>query len=430
MKNGLLFTAVIVASVALFVSGCNMDDKNEPSLIIDPVTESEGIVLTRAEQKLVNSSNEFAFNLFRQITFTENPDQDTKSYIVSPLSITYALGLLNNGAANNTQAQINEVLGFGDTGADSINAFCKKMLDQAPNLDSLTKVYIANAIYMNQGYDLKDDFVRKAETYYYVEPETRNFHDGQTMDVINRWASDHTEQMIKKVLDENSFDQDAVSYLLNAIYFKGNWKYKFDKNDTQDEEFIHAGGSKELTIRPIMHQSEKFYYAQTADLQALRLPYGNGSYQMTVLLPVPKENGILNILPEVPTAQEWQQINSLMKNVVVDVALPRFETDSDIDLKGIMSKLGMPDAFDDNIADFRNFCDSPTFIDLMKQVAKIKLDEEGTEAAAVTAIGMGFTSISIDPIEHYDFYANHPFLYVISEKATGAIFFIGRYTGY
>lgn len=427
--NNRSFFSVIVASVALFVSGCSMDDKNEPSLITDPVTGSGGIMLTHAEQELVNSSNEFAFNLFRQITFTENPDQDTKSYIVSPLSITYALGLLNNGAADDTQDQINDVLGFGSTGADSINAFCKKMLDQTPKLDSLTKVYIANTIYMNQGYKLKDDFVRKAKTYYYVEPETRDFHDGQTMDVINRWASDHTEQMIRKVFDQNSFNPEAVSYLLNAIYFKGTWKFKFDKNDTQDEEFIHAGGSKELTIRPMMHLSEKFHYAQTADLQALRLPYGSGSFQMTVLLPIPKENEFINKLPEVPTAQEWQQINSLMKDVVVDVTLPRFETDSDIDLKGIMSKLGMLDAFDSDRADFRNFCDSPTYIGLMKQVAKINLDEEGTEAAAVTAIGMLDTAIEVEP-DNFVFYADHPFLYVISEKETGAIFFIGRYTGY
>ena len=216
----------------------------------------------------MNESNDFAFNLFREV------QDGVKSQIVSPISITYALGMLNNGAAGETQAQINKVLGFGDTGADGINAFCYKMLNMASTLDPLTKVMIANTIYMNKGYELQTEFVKKANTFYNAEPETRDFYDGKTCDVINKWGSDHTEGMIKEVLKMDEFDPDAVSYLLNAIYFKGSWKKKFDKALTMKEAFIHAGETEEMTytFADMMHQMTNFEYAETDDCQALRLP--------------------------------------------------------------------------------------------------------------------------------------------------------------
>ena len=418
MKGAIAF-AMMAMTV---VTGCSSDsDSQEPTVNIDPVEPPSSFELTRAEQEMVNESNDFAFNLFREV------QDGVKSQIVSPISITYALGMLNNGAAGETQAQINKVLGFGDTGADGINAFCYKMLNMASTLDPLTKVMIANTIYMNKGYELQTEFVKKANTFYNAEPETRDFYDGKTMGVINQWGSDHTEGRIKEVLKMDEFDPDAVSYLLNAIYFKGSWKKKFDKALTMKEAFIHAGETEEMTytLADMMHQMTNFEYAETDDCQALRLPYGNGSFQMTVLLP----KGKTNALPKVPTAEEWQQLNEQMDSTLVDVWLPRFETSTDIDLKPIMQKLGMPDAFDRVKANFSRFCNVEVYISLMKQVAKVKLDEEGTEAAAVTVIGVNEKAAGPGP-EYVTFRANHPFLYVISEKQTGAVLFIGQYTGY
>ena len=378
--------------------------------------ELRKISLTRAEQDLVNESNNFAFSLFRQVT-------SDKSEIVSPISITYALGMLNNGAAGETQKEINKVLGFGTAGADSINAFCRKMLTEAPTLDKLTKVMIANTIYMNKDYELKSDFINKAKTFYDAEPETRDFHDGKTMDVINQWASDHTEKMIEKVLNEQSFNPDAVSYLLNAIYFKGTWAEKFDKDNTKDETFKGYSADKQV---PMMHQEHEFNYTETDDCQALCLPYGNLAYRMTILLP--KEGKTISDVLATLTAETWQRFQ-YMGSAIVDVKLPRFESQSDVNLKPIMSALGMPRAFDDRLAEFPHFCNVPTYIELMKQVARIKLNEEGTEAAAVTVIGMDFKSSAVSEPQHVEFHATRPFLYVISEKSTGAIFFIGQYMG-
>ena len=421
MKKRMMRTAIaLILMATTVVTGCSSDNDNQlPTPPPDPIVAPSTLELTRAEQAMVNESNEFAFNLFREA------QDGVSSQVLSPLSITFALGMLNNGAGGQTLAQINNVLGFADTGADGINNFCYKMLNTASALDPLTKVMIANNIYVNKGNKLQTDFVQKAKLFYDADPETRDFFDGKTRDVINQWASDHTEKMIEEVLDEKSFNPGLVSYLLNAIYFKGSWTKKFDKALTTREVFEHAGQTLEVTYADMMHQTADFEYAETYGSQALRMPYGNGSFQMTVLL----AKGWSNALPQVPTAEEWQQLNQKMHTALVDVKLPRFTTDTDIDLQLIMTKLGMPDAFDDLKANFCNFCELPVYIALMKQVAKIQVDEEGTEAAAVTVIGMDGKSAITEP-EIVTFHANRPFLYVISEKQTGAVFFIGQYTGY
>ena len=410
--------AAITLMMALGMTACN-NDKDDQIVPDEPLpnenNERTDIRLTRGEQELVSGSNDFAFNLLREAGAD-------KSIILSPISITYALGMLNNGAAGETQQQICNVLGFGETGADGINDFCRKMLTEAPQLDKLTKVLISNNIYMNQGYELKPDFVQKAKDYYDAQPETRFFGDGKTMDVINQWASDHTEKMIEKVLDADSFDPAAVSYLLNAIYFKGAWAEKFDKANTRDEAFEGAARSV-----PMMHQEHQFSYRENELCQALRLPYGNGAYSMTVLLP--REGKTVNDVLQGLTAEAWQQQYQYMGSALADVKLPRFESNTDVWLNDIMMQLGMPKAFTDR-AEFPDFCNVATKIGMMKQVARIKLSEEGTEAAAVTVKGMELASAS-EPIEplRVNFHATRPFLYVISEQSTGAIFFVGTYYG-
>ena len=374
----------------------------------------KSISLTTDQQGLVVSNNNFAFNLFRKARKDEN-------MILSPLSITYALGMLNNGAAGETLQQINTVLGFGDTGADAINDFCRKMLSEAPVLDELTKVMISNTIFFNaaKGYVLKNAFVEKANQYYDAVPESRNFGDGQTLDVINKWANDHTEGMIPQILKEDEFDADAVSYLLNALYFKGTWTLKFDEAETKAEQF----GQEEV---PMMHLENNLPYMDDTDCQVLALPYGNGAYQMTILLP--HEGKTVNDVLQGMTAEKWKQYK-WMDEAVVDVKLPRFESMTELNLNDIMSALGMPNAFVYGIAEFPDFCNKEDiYISLMKQVAKIEVNEAGTEAAAVTIIGVKDWAGPEEP-PHVKFHANRPFLYIISEQSTGSIFFIGQYMG-
>lgn len=367
------------------------------------------IELAEGEQELIDSNNDFAFNLFRKA-------RGEKSKILSPLSITFALGMLNNSAEGQTLQEINQTLGFGEAGADAINAFCQKMLKESNTLDEKTKALIANTIFVNEGcgYHLQEGFVDKVNTYYDAQPQNRDFYDGETMDVINQWASDHTMGMIPTVLDSLTFDPTAVSYLLNALYFKGIWSSPFRKENTQDEPF---GGGDEV---PMMHMEKSIGYAENDLYQAVRLPYGNGAYRMDIFLP--REDKTVGEVLETLNGSNWQP---KYQYTVLDLKLPRFETSTQQGLVDVMSELGMPKAFT-LFAEFPYFCNYPCYISNMFQVTKIKLDEEGTEAAAVTVIGETASGIPPQPVP---FHANRPFLYIISEQSTSAIFFIGQYTG-
>lgn len=368
------------------------------------------ILQTDEERRLTASNNDFALRLFRQIS-------NDKSLILSPLGITYALGMLNNGAAGLTRQEINDALGFGDAGAEAINAFCRKMLTESGELDNATKVMIANTIYMNKGYQLKEAFVEKAHTYYDADPETRDFWDGVTMDVINQWAYDHTEGMIKDLLNENTFDPNAVSYLLNAIFFKGIWASPFDKAFTIDMPFRDGGPSV-----PMMIKESKFEYGENDTYQFVHLPYGNGAYRMTIMLP--KGGKLVSDVLEQLNGNCSKESGVYKK---VQLWLPRFTTESEIDLVNAMKALGMSTAFCMD-AEFPDFCNADVYISNMFQKAKIELDEEGTKAAAVTVIEVGESSMPDEPVK-FQFRCDHPFLYLISEQSTGTIFFVGQYMG-
>lgn len=405
MKRIALFvTALLMAAGALA-------QENEP----------KRIELTKEEAQLVRSNNDFAFRLFREARTDE-------SQLLSPLSITYALGMLNNAAVGKTQQEINTVLGFGDAGAEAINRFCLKLLTEAAGLDKETRVAIANNIYVNsaRGYLLKSAFKEQAKTYYNAEPETRDFFDGLTRDVINQWGSDHTEGMIKETLKEDEFDPMTICYLLNALYFKGVWTQQFNPANTQRTFFNNGKATADM----MQIMDGEFQYAQNELYQSVIMPYGNGAYQMTVFLP--RYGKTLDDVLAKLNGENWMSAGYSDYNLFL--GFPRFETETDVNLKPIMSALGMPSAFIQSEAQFPNLCywgDSEDnvkddiYIALMKQVAKIKVNEEGSEAAAVTVIGITENAAA----GYAEFIADRPFLYVISECSTGTIFFIGQYTG-
>ena len=375
--------------------------------------EPKWIELTKEEQALVKGSIDFSFRLFKETRGDINQ-------VISPLSVTYALGMLNNGAEGVTREEICQTLGFGETGADGINAFCRKMLTELPALDEQTKVMLSNAIFLNQPRYFLPEFLNIAHSYYEAETQARDFTDGETMDVINQWVNDHTMGMIKQVFNETTFNPLAASYLLNAVYFKGVWTLKFDKDETKDEVF----NGKETV--PMMHMTNYLPYTENDDYQALALPYGNEAYRMTVLLPR-EGKSIDNVLATL-NADTWLYRLQWMGIAEVDVKLPRMDITTSQDLVETMKALGMPSAFDPLTADIPNYVNIPQHISNMFQVAKIKMDEEGTEAAAVTVIGTGDSGIPHEP-EFYEFHADRPFLYIISEQSTGAILFIGQYMG-
>ena len=370
------------------------------------------ISLTDQERQLVEKNNDFAFRLFSKARGDE-------SSIMSPLSITFALGMMNNGAAGQTQKEICDVLGFGNAGADGINQFCRKMLSEAPTLDEETTTEIANTIFVNSGagYSLQEGFKDKALEFYDATPQALNFFDESTINIINQWGYEHTHGMIPEILDKKTFKPGSVSYLLNALYFKGTWTKKFYKELTSNEPF--NGGAPE----PMMRQYSQFDYADNDLYQAIRLPYGNGAYLMTLFLP--REGKTIDDVLAGMDGHNWQ-FSSNNEYDVVDLKMPRFKTDTSLQLVKIMKELGMPTAFEPG-AEFPYFCNVPDFyIGNMFQKAAIDLDEEGTTAAAVTGIE-GQTGEHEPRIA--TFHANRPFFYIISERSTGTIFFIGQFLG-
>lgn len=385
------------------------------------------ISLTDEERALVEQNSNFAFNMFRKTRGTEN-------LVISPLSITYALGMLNNGAEGVTRDEICQVLSGGrQTGyADvaTVNTFCRKMLTESALLDEDTRVAIANTIFFNgdrKNISLKTAFKNAAATYYDATPSVLSFSDPATLDIINQWATDHTDGMIKDLLKPADLQNpDLVSFLLNAICFKGAWLNQFDEMWTENDYFDNMQRTAMM-----MEQVNDFLYAETDLYQSVILPYGNGSYQMTLFLP--RSGKTLDDVLAAMNGTNWNAAE--YKNYHVFLSMPRIETDTDQDLKDIMASLGMENAFlENNGHGFMDFCyfgdnednSDQCWISMMKQKAHLKLDEKGTEAAAVTIIGMADNCAAQDFAE---FIANRPFLYIISERSTGSIFFIGQYMG-
>ena len=394
------------------------------------------IELTDAERSLVEQNSDFAFNLFRQARKAEN-------FVISPLSITYALGMLNNGAEGITREEISQVLSGGrQTGyADvaTMNDFCHKMLVESALIDKDTRVSIANSIFFNgdrKDIELKSAFKDAAAAYYDAKPAVLSFSDEATLGIINQWATDHTDGMIRDLLKpEDMNDPNLVSFLLNAVCFKGTWLNQFDEQLTKRQSFDDMRSTVMM-----MTQTSEFLYAETDLYQSIVLPYGSmagkdlqaeaGAYQMTLFLP---RHG--KTLDDVLTAMNGKNWNAAeYKRYEVKLSMPRIETDTDQDLVEIMASLGMKNAFlnydGHGFWDFCHFGDNedysdPCWISIMKQKAHLKLDEKGTEAAAVTVVAMLDKSMP----EYMEFIANRPFLYIISERSTGSIFFIGQYMG-
>ena len=387
-------------------------DKNNPRN--NPYTP---IDLSTKAGVFVQEGNNFALNFIEKVGASTQDD-----YIMSPLSMQFLLGMILDGAQNETAEEICKVLGYGAGETDAVNEYCLAMLKQLPALDRKTTLKIANAIFVDDGWPLKKDYVDAVSRYYQAKIENLKFSDvdGSTQR-INRWCKDQTNGMIPKILD--SVDPDMLAYLLNALYFKSQWKEKFEKSASAQEPFVNEAGIKSEKL--MMKQDKNFPYTENDVFQAVRLPYGNGAFAMTVLLPQ-KGHKVAEIVPVLRKEGGWNEFFRTMDTYDVDLWLPRFETKFSIQLKDILSAMGMPRSFDPEKAQFRAMSPNALYLSFVKQDAIIKVDEEGTEAAAVSIGGM-VKDAAPAPGEHVVFHADHPFMYIISETSTGAILFAGRY---
>ena len=386
----------------------------------DEENERKDIPLSTKQGEYVAAGNDFAYRFIARID--ENALADGKTeWFVSPLSLQFALGLLLNAAQGQTADEICRTLGYGAGETAEINDWCKLMLDCLPRLDKKTELSIADALFVKQGVTLKAPYVDVVGNYYNATIENLDFHqvDASTKH-INDWCSKQTKGMIPKVIDQVS--PAMLAYLINALYFKSEWQEKFPKGSTSEEKFTNESGNTGK-VKMMKLDGKNFPYGETDKYQVIRLPYGNGAFEMTVFLP---QKG--TTVHELTALLEKEKPSFLQtRPTEVDLWLPKFETKYHVNLNGILSGLGMPGSFLPG-ADFTAMSDLADYVSFVTQDAAIKVDEKGTEAAAVTVIGV-FETTSIETPRKAVFHADHPFLYLISETSTGAILFAGKYAG-
>jgi len=432
----LLGLAVVLSSTMVSCSSSEDDvDLGEAKTVVNMLSESVPVKLTAEQTLFVNDNNKFTMNFLKTVN---EADRSGKSFIYSPLSITYVLGMVNDAATGLTEKELEETLGFHQGGIQAVNDYCKKLIDGLPKVDDKVTLNIANAIFLNKDFTLKPQFEQDMQTYYDAKAEALDFSASNTLDHINGWCKEKTNGMIPSILDD--IDPLMVSYLLNAIYFKADWASKFDLKNTKNETFTPENGNISTDI-PMMHQNVLISYLKTDTYSAIILPYGTGLWNMTVLLPE-KGKTTDDVIKEVAQSSilnnpGWCETGgNYFEGYEVDLKLPRFETSSDTDkledgLIGLMKKMGINRAFEDGLAEIPNMCEVPVYVELMRQKAKIKVSEEGSEAAAVTVAGIKNFSMGSEPIEYpkATFHANRPFVYVIREQSSGVILFVGKFTG-
>ena len=379
---------------------------------------------TATQGKIADGNNDFACNLLRAIY---EQQQGGGSFIMSPISVSYLLGMLNAGAEGDTQRQITDVLGL-DGSPQKINQHFKKIMDKASSIDSTVTIKIANSININsaRGYRLIPKYKENMQKFYDAQIDAFPFTDDRNVDIINNWCNTHTDGMIPNILD--SLDPYAAMYLLNAVFFKASWTDKFDPNNTRNRIFTKQDGT--ILEHKMMHVAIKAAYGSNNLCKMLRLPYGNGSYSMYVLLPHEGKT-VGDIIQSLSAQQLEQQRTQEMTIQNVDIEMPRFTTESKTHLEQVLSSMGMPLAFHYLAAQFSKMIeDEELWVSMMMQKAKIEVNEKGTKASAVTiAKGVTKSFTGSNRTSYVEFHATRPFVYYIVDNSTGTIYFMGTYCG-
>lgn len=420
MKRFWKFKTLVTVAMLTVLQACVCDDSMLNVNAEEPPAEHKKISLTEAQRQMRDNNNEFACNLFRTINAQKTGDAST---IVSPISVSYVLGMLNDGADGETRQQIADVLGLGNS-VEEINLFFKKMIEEAPYVDTQVTVKIANSIDVNSGLGISliPQYEADMMKYYRAPVYAMDFNENSNLAFINKWCNTNTDGMVPSILDE--LNPLASMYLLNAVYFKANWTEKYDPKETRNMYFTKQNGTN--VERKMMHLKTKADYAKNDLYKMLCLPYGSKGYCMYLLLP--NEGKTIDDVIQSLTSQSLdnQRLNTF--SAAVDILIPRFTTENETKLENVLSSMGMPLAFDYDLADFPNMAQGYNlYVSMMKQKAKIEVNEEGTKAAAVTVAEM--THKSSSSVSGYTFHATRPFVYFIMEESTGSIFFMGTYCG-
>ena len=382
-----------------------------PGAAPDTLTELPR-ALTSAERDAIVAGNEFSFGLLREV----NARKTAENVFISPLSASMALGMTANGAAGETEAAMRRTLGFGGQSLQQMNDAYRGLSALLLTLDPSVKIQSANSIWHRAGFAVEQPFLEVTRRDYAADVRAANFDDPATLTAINAWAEEKTNGKIKQILKE--IERDDVMFLINALYFKASWRTQFDPSETRPATFTAADGAKQPA--QLMHREGTMRHYRGADFQAVDLPYGNGAFSMTVLLPAEgKSADALVASLDVP---KWNAVVAGLRDAEVDLSLPRFTLEFEDEWNDVLSNMGMGVAFGD-LADFSRISRTTMLqIGFVKQKTFVDVNEEGTEAAAVTTVGIRVTSMPQIQVMRVD----RPFVVVIREKFSGAILFAGK----
>jgi serine protease inhibitor len=367
------------------------------------------------QQKLASANNGFAFKLLKQLT----KDQPGTNIFISPSSASTVLQMVCNGAGGQTKVEMQQVLGTTGLQPDALNQANSDFDDLLNNGNTNVVLTTANAIWYRQGTPVKPAFIACNQQFFGATVDALDFNDPRSIDVMNTWASEKTQGRIKNIAD-GMINPLTELFLANAVYFKGKWDVPFEMKSTKDRVFhLRGGGQKKL---PMMEQARKFTYRRGTGYQAVRLPYQGWNLAMYVFLPDPgfspeKLLGIMN-------GDTWERVTepgfSERQGTVV---LPKFKLEYGVELKQPLKALGMKAAFATN-ADFSGISSQPLFISAVRQRTFVEVNEEGTEAAAATAVWLS-NGIEMNPPKPFEMIVDRPFLILIEDQQTRTILFMG-----
>lgn len=400
------------------VIGCSqLNSSNSSALAESPLPQTELPVSEKPasiDTKLVSANTKFGFNLFSKLLVKDN----NKNIFFSPSSIALALAMTYNGASGSTQESMGKALELQGMNLQQINSNYAELKASLENPDSQVTLNIANSLWADQNASLKPDFIQNNQDFYQAKLTNLNFADAGTPGIINNWVKENTQGKIEKIVE--NIDPDQVLFLLNAIYFKGSWTREFDQDKTAEFPFSLSSGEEKQ--HPMMSQSGDYKYYETEQFQAVNLPYGeNGRVSFYVFLP--KQNSNLKSFYQNLNAANWETWMSQFAKREGSVRLPRFKMDYEATLNDALSALGMEEAFSNNA----NFSEMGNNLKIseVKHKTFVEVNEEGTEAAATTSVGIELTSATVPSQKPFQMIVNRPFFCAIRDNQTGSILFMG-----
>lgn len=394
----------VIAMLAMLVAlcGCREAETAPP----DNPTTAEA-------RAMADANTRFGFNLFEKLR-GEQPEQNV---FVSPLSASTALAMTANGAVGETRQEMLAALQWQGMDLAYVNAGLKELRSTLQAADPQVTLAIADSLWADKGVEFKPDFLKSQRGFFDARVESLEFDDPKSADIINGWVKKQTGGLIPDITTPDELSKLLV-VLLDAVYFKGEWSEPFKKSNTENAAFTLLKGQKTV---PMMSQSGDYRYLQTDALQAISLPYGNKRMEMIVLLPA--KDSSIGALCESLSVEKWDEWLSSMMMQEGTIKLPRFQAKETRKLNDALIALGMGRAFDPDQADFSAMAEAEMWIQFVKQKSFLKVDEEGTEAAAVTQVGMEMAALP--PGAPFEMVVDRPFFLAIRHRGSGAILFMG-----